>query len=85
MSHGIAGGRVRHLAGADERVLADETILFLRSCLRSTSASSMPSCVMRARVMAGSGASGFLPNVRPAPRWSHCTTVKCFTHNLNPA
>ncbi len=40
---------------------------------------SMPSRTMRSTVIVGAIASPVFRSVRPAPRWSHCTIVKCFS------
>jgi hypothetical protein len=41
----------------------------------SHQASSIPSSVIRSMVIVAADESPFLPSVRPAPRWSHCTSV----------
>ncbi|WP_157899105.1 hypothetical protein [Luteitalea pratensis] len=62
------GPRLRHVDAKDRsHEWPTRMIVSFGSCLRNKSASSIPSCVMRATVMV-CGASGFFPNVLPAPR-----------------
>ena len=56
-------------------------IFFLPSSRQRYSASSMPSLEIRSTLTSGVFIP-YRPNVWPAPRWSHCTTMKAFSHGL---
>src|SRR5579859_2217329 len=55
-------------------------IFFWLRCLVRNSATSIPSWAMRSTVIVGSIEGPFLVKVLPAPRWSHCTSVKDLSH-----
>src|SRR6266436_9168319 len=55
-------------------------ILFLPRCFRRYSATSIPSLVMRSTVIVDVTEGPVFLSVLPTPLWSHCTTVKYFSH-----